>query len=336
MAEPAPNDGPPEREPGTEGRIARLRARGEEVARRGEAWLERRRTEAMPVDLAVEYYERDRDAFASVLGAAIALRLFLFFVPAMLLVTGILMLVVGHDGVRSIAEQGGVTGGLANQVEEATTTSRTTTLGLLVAALWLTVWGGRSLTKVLAACSAGAWRMTGRQGRATFRMAVAVTTLIFLFVIVAGVMNRLRETQGLAVITTSWLLVGALYAVAWFLVSATLPRTTSDPGALLPGALGVGAGFAALQWFMQYYLPTKLAHSTALAGSIGASVAALGYMFFLGRIMASSFILDAVVYERLGSVSHLFFSLPVLRALPRRFPSLARYFDLDRDGEQPP
>ena len=38
-------------------------------------------TEAMPVDLAVQYYERDRDSFASVLGAAIALRLFLFFVP---------------------------------------------------------------------------------------------------------------------------------------------------------------------------------------------------------------------------------------------------------------
>ena len=33
----------------------------------------------MPVDLAVEFYERDPGLFASVLGAAIALRLFLFF-----------------------------------------------------------------------------------------------------------------------------------------------------------------------------------------------------------------------------------------------------------------
>jgi hypothetical protein len=317
---------PPKR-PGV---VARLRDRGRELAGQATEWVEDRRSEVMPVDLAVQFYERDRDSFASVLGAAIALRLFLFFVPCVLLVTAVIMLVVGHDGVTQLADQAGVTGSLATQIDQATTASKTTTLGLLAAGVWLTIWAGRSLTKVLAACSAGAWRMGGREGRATLRMAGAVTTMTFLLLVTAGFLNRIKDNQGIAVITTSWILAALVYAVGWFLVTATLPRRTSDPGALIPGAVAVGAAIAGLQWFMQYYLPSKLEHSTALAGSIGASVAALGYMFLIGRVMASSLILDAVVFDRIGSISELVFALPVLRRIPGRFPWVARYFDLDR------
>jgi membrane protein len=328
----APVSDEPGEHPGKQGRVARLRGRGEAVVDRATDWVEARRGEVVPVDLAVEFYERDRDSFASVLGAAIALRLFLFFVPVVLLITGVIMMFAGHDGVRSLADQAGVTGNLAGQIDEATTTSKTTTWGLLLAAVWLTVWAGRSLTKVLAACSAGAWRMGGREGRATLRMAGSVTTMTFLLLITAGVMNRIKDSQGIAVITTSWVLAAVVYSVGWFLVTASLPRRTSDPGALLPGAVVVGAAISALQWFMQYYLPDKLAHTTALAGTVGASVAALGYMFLIGRVMASSLILDAVVFDRLGSVSEVVFALPVLRRIPRRFPGVARYFDLDREG----
>ena len=315
------------------GIVRRLKDTGEQRSSQAKDWLEQRRVEAMPVDLAVQYYERDRDSFASVLGAAIALRLFLFIVPTLLVVMSIILLVAGHDSVRSLAENSGITGDLASQVDEATRTNTSTNLGLLVGGLWLTLWAGRSLTKVLAACSAGAWRMEGRLSRATFRMAAAVTTLIFLVVITAAVLNRVKQEQGIAVVTTSWLAAGVLYGVAWFFVSATLPRGTRDPGALLPGALLLGAAFSALSWFMQYYLPARLERSTALAGGLGVAVATLGYMFLVGRLMASSFILNAVVYDRIGSVSNLVFSLPGLRHLPRRFPRLARYFDLRQPRE---
>jgi len=316
------------------GAVARLRTRGQGLADQATSWVDERRGEVVPVDLAVDFYERDRDSFAAVLGAAIALRLFLFFVPCVLVVTALLMLFVGHDGVKSLADNAGVTGSLATQVDQATTASTTTTFGLLVAGVWLTVWAGRSLTKVLAACSAGAWRLGGRRGRPTLRMAGAVTTMTFILVLTAALLNRVKDNQGIAVITTSWMLAIVVYAVGWFLVTATLPRGTSDPGALLPGAVLVGASLAGLQWFMQYYLPSRLDHVTALAGSVGASVAALGYMFLIGRVMASSLILDAAVFDRIGSISELVFALPVLNRIPRRFPSVARYFDLDR-GDAP-
>jgi uncharacterized BrkB/YihY/UPF0761 family membrane protein len=329
---PRPDEGPEELEVST--RIGRLRANSELRATQAKDWLDRRRTEAVPVDLAVHYYERDRDSFASVLGAAIALRLFLFIVPTILVVVSVILLIGGHDSVRSLADSSGITGDLANQVDQATSTSTSTNLGLLVGGVWLMLWAGRSLTKVLAACSAGAWRLTGRQGRATLRMAVAVTTLVFLVVVTAAIMNRIKQEQGLAVVTTSWVAAACLYGVSWFLVSATLPRATRDPGALLPGALLVGSAFAGLQWFMQYYLPAKLDRSTALAGGVGVAVATLGYMFLVGRLMASSLILDAVIYDRVGSVSEIVFALPGLRRLPRRFPRIARYFDIVHDSEE--
>ena len=43
------------------------------------------------------------------------------------------------------------------------------------------------------------------------------------------------------------------------------------------------------------------------------------------------FALNAVVFERVGSVSSAAFALPVVRAIPRRYPRVATYFDLDRD-----
>jgi len=251
-------------------------------------------------------------------------------------VVSVVLLVAGQDGIRSITEQSGVTGSLASQIDQSTNATRNTTIGLTLAALWLAVWAGRSLTKVLAACAAGAWGMGGREGKATLKMAASVTTLILGILVAAGVLNRIKEEQGFAVVTTSWIVTAVVYSAGWFMVSLSLPRRTRDPGAALPGAVVLGFALAALQWVMQFYLPTRLEHSTAMSGTLGVSVAALGYMFLIGRLMVSSLILDAVIYDRVGSVSNLVFSLPVLQRIPRRFPKVARFFDLDRAGASEP
>jgi len=120
----------------------------------------------------------------------------------------------------------------------------------------------------------------------------------------------------------------AVFSLAWFAVLWALPKGTPDPGAILPGAALVGASLTVLQWFMQFYLPSRLERSSATSGAMGSAVAVLGAMFIIGRVMASSFVLNAVVYERLGSVSGLVFGLPGVRRLPLRYPRLARWFDL--------
>ena len=120
-----------------------------------------------------------------------------------------------------------------------------------------------------------------------------------------------------------------LYLVLWSLVYLALPRKTTDPGAALPGGLIVALVLTGLQSFTQLFLPNQIANSSSLYGSIGVLLAFLGWFFILGRVIAFSFAVNAVVYERLGSVSHLVFSLPGLRDLPRRFPPVGRFFELD-------
>ena len=309
---------------------ARIRRRVNEALTAAQAWLEQRRSRAVPFDLAVTFYERDRDLFASVLGAAIALRLFLFLVPATAAFLGLFLLIAGNDSVDTVLKQMSVTGSLAAQVKQATEVSRSTGLALFLGGLWLSVWAGRSLAKVLAACAGGAWRLSGRQSRATLRTAGAVTMLVLLLLVVSGGLSRLREELGIAASTASWLATVVVFTATWFTVSLALPRRTADPGALLPGAVLVGASLTALQWFMQFYLPGKISRASEVVGGLGVAVATLGYAFLVGRIMAASFIVNAVVWERFGSISGVVFSLPGLRRLPARFHSVARFFDLER------
>lgn len=310
------------------GRIAAARGRVDERVATTRSWIERRRHEAVPYDLAVAYYERDRDSFASVLGAALAMRLFLFLVPLLAFAIGGVVAVFGSAGVGSVLDSASVTGSMAAQIRAATDTTRAGALAVMASGLVLALWAGRSLTRVLAACAAGAWRLTGRDSRATLRMAGTVTGLVAVLVLMLVFMNRAREEFSLPFATTSWAATAIVLSVAWFVVTWSLPRGTTDPGALLPGAALTGLTLTALQWVMQYYLPGRIERASDLTGSLGITIAALGYLFLIGRVMASSLILNAVVYERVGSVTGLLFALPVLRRIPERSPRVARFFDV--------
>ena len=281
------------------------------------------------MDLATAFYQRDRDQFAAVLGAAIALRLFLFMVPAVITGVGLITAVTGTAGADAFLEGASVTGSLAGEVSEAAAASRTTWLAIVLAGLPVSIWAGRNLAKVLAVCSGAAWQLGARDRRPTVRATGAVTALAFVILTVAALSNRVRSEFGIAVQTTSWVAAVALFALAWYAVLWALPRATRDPAALLPGAAMVGVVFGVLQWFMQFYLPSRLGRAQAVAGGTGVAVATLGGMFLIGRAMASSFILNAVVYERMGSIAGLVFGMPGLRRIPARFPVVARWFDLD-------
>jgi hypothetical protein len=286
------------------------------------------------MDLACTYAERDREQLTAILGSAIALRLFLFMVPILAMSMAIIVLVLGPNGLDSLLQQASVTGELAQEVNSFSDTSGSALIVAVVTSAWLAAWAGRNLVVVLAACSATAWRLDVTARRATLRVSATVTMLVFVLVITASATNRFRAEFGIAGSTTSWIVGAVAFTGAWFAVMWVLPRGTPDPGAVLPGALLVGLSLSVLQWFMQFYLPSKLERSSALAGSVGTTVAALGALFIVGRVMASSFVVNSVIFERLGSISVLLFALPVLRRLPVRFPAIARWFDLPSPTDQ--
>ena len=315
------------------GRVAAARRRLDDAGDRATRWFEARRAERVPYDLAARFYERDREAFASVLGAAIALRLFLFVIAVALLFAGVLVVLAGGPGLERLLSEANVTGTMAGEMGAAAERSQSAGFAMALLGLWLTVGNGRKLANVLAACSASAWHLEARRARTTLKQAAGVTGLVVVLAVTSGLLNRIRDNTGLGVGTMSWFGAILAFGVGWFAVSWSLPRSTTDPGALLPGAALIGLAMAVLQWLMQFYLPEKIARSSEVMGSLGFTVAALGYMFLIGRLMASSLILNAVVWERFGSISGPVFSLPYLRRIPERSPRVERFFDLDRSRD---
>ncbi len=148
-------------------------------------------------------------------------------------------------------------------------------------------------------------------------------------VILAIMANRLRNAAGTAVAYLSFVPIAIIYTVAWALVSIALPRATPDPSSVLPGAGLFGVTLASMEAFTQLYLPSRFEHASVLYGSIGVTVVTLGWFFILGRVIVLSMTLNAVIYERVGSIAKFVFGLPVLRTLPKRSPRFAHFMGLD-------
>lgn len=280
------------------------------------------------VGLGLAFYDRDREAAGSVLGSAVAFRLFLFFLPLLVLIVGIAGFLSGFVDPTSLDKSAGISGALAKEVNAAFHQPGLTRWVALLLGLFGTLTAGRSLGKALHASSAVIWRVT-RRTRASLATVGAITGTLVGMALVAIVINRVREDFGEGVAGVSFIGAFLIYVVAWLVVSLLLPRATEDPSALLPGALAMALCFTVLQAISQLILPDRFQRASQLYGAVGFAVVTLGWFFILGRGVVIAMELDAVIYERYGSISQLVFGLPVIRILPRRSARLRRFFDLE-------
>jgi uncharacterized BrkB/YihY/UPF0761 family membrane protein len=280
------------------------------------------------VDIAARVWERDRSVAGTVLGSAVAFRLFLFFVPTVLFVVGILGALSGLVASDRVSEGVGVSGTVAEQIEAALDQNGSTRWLAVLAGLWGMAIAGRTVTRVLQASSALAWR-TAVQLKVGVRVAGTVVGVLVALALMTALVNRARQV-GITLAGLSLLGALAVYTVGWLVVARTLPSGARDPAAAIPGAVLVGSAFVVLQAVSQFYLSSQLSGASQLYGALAGGIAVLGWFFIIGRVFVLSFVLDAVVYERFGSISTVVFGLPLLRVLPRRSPRVARFFDLDR------
>ena len=301
----------------------RANAWGRGQVERAKDWFETLRQNVEIVDVGARVYERDKAAGGTMLGSALALRLFLFFVPFVLLIVGLAGVLGAPTDGSATSRTAGLGGTLRNYVDDAFAQSGGTPWIALLVGLSGVLTTGWSLTRAMVLSSALSWRMGGRQPT-PIRALGLVVGLVVSVSLAAAIVNRINQATGAAVASMSLVGLTAIYAVFWLVLLQALPRSTTDPGASLPGAAFLGVVLAVLQTITQFYLPHQVSNSSQLYGQLGVLVAFLGWFFFLGRAIAFSCALNAVIYEQVGSVSTLVFALPVIRLIPRKVPAVDR------------
>lgn len=293
---------------------------------RAQQWLAK--YQGIPVvDVVLAAFRKDRRAAGSVMSSALAFRLFLFFLPLLLLTIGVAGFASEVVDARSVDRAAGVHGGVAKQVITAFHESGLTRWVAVLLGLWGVLVAGRSLSRVLYAASAAAWELpAGNQAR--LRAVGAVAGIVGTIGVIAIIIGRIRESFGIGPASASFLPALLIYAIAWLGILMFLPRATEDPGALLPGCLLIALTLTVMQAVSELYLPDRIDHASQLYGTFGTTVVTLGWFFILGRAIIIAMELNAAIYDRYGSISQVVFSLPVLRTLARRSPRIRRFFDL--------
>ena len=186
-----------------------------------------------------ELADRDQEAQGSVLGSAVALRIFLFLVPSSLVIVSLIVLIDVaslFDGEQ--LEKGYTTKDIFGALQDV---SQWQALWLLLTGLVLAAWAGRSLAKVLAASSAAAWQLPTSAAKVKVLAALTLRGIVFVEVVASTIVSSIRDLGGAPAWAFSWGTLVAITGVAWFFVLLTLPRAVNDPGALLPGAFGCRA-----------------------------------------------------------------------------------------------
>src|SRR6516164_1036959 len=261
------------------------------------------------------------------MSSALGFRLFLFFLPLLLLTIGVAGFASDVVDARSVNRAAGISGGLAKQVSTAFHQSGLTRWVAVLIGAWGVLVAGRSLSRVLHAASAAAWGLpAGNPAR--LRAVGAVAGLVCTIGVIAILIGRVRESFGLGLASVSFFPALLTYTIAWLGISMFLPRATEDPGALLPGCLLVALTLTVMHAISELYLPDRIDHASRLYGAFGITVVTLGWFFIIGRAVIIAMELNAAIYDRLGSISRVAFSLPVLRILARRSPHVRRFFNL--------
>ncbi len=292
------------------------------VTRFGEDVLERMRGRPLP-DIGLDLYERDRASAGSVIGSALALRLFLFFMPLLVLAVGLLGFVRSWFSTSDVQDTVQLSGVIGSQLDSALQQPNASRWTAVVVGFFGVLLTGRTLTKVLVAASCLAWRMPV-QTKVPIRLIGSLIGLMTAVGFVTLIVNRVRDAAGIGLASLSLGAAFLIYTAIWIVLCLPLPRVTPDPGSLFPGAALIALTMVGMQAVSQLYLPHEFSQASELYGAIGTTIVTLGWFFILGRGIMLALSLNAAMYERVGSITGAVFSLPILRLLPRHFGPLRR------------
>ncbi len=305
-----PRDGSPGPAPGAEGEPApdrkRLRQRREELRSRTEATrsaLEARagdlRQRHRTVRVAFAAYERDRRHAGGLLAGGLAFRLFLWLLPAALVVVSVFALIadVASERPEDVARSAGLGAALGASVAQAAEASGRGRIWLLVLGIVLMLWAGIGLVKALRLLAGVAWQV--RQGPLKHPVrATAICSVVAIGVAALPVLlGPLYAGGPLSDLAASLLAIAALTAIlVWVMFALPHPDGVTWPR-FLPGALLVAVGVEFVRIVTAVYFAPRLARTSDLYGALGLAAVFLAWLYLSGRLVVVGFALNAELWR---------------------------------------
>jgi uncharacterized BrkB/YihY/UPF0761 family membrane protein len=258
-----------------------------------------RRSQVATVDVALTMYEEDRAAGGSLLGGAIAFRMFLWLLPAALLVVAGL----GFESAANPADPNhtvraaGITSIAAQSINHAAQQAQSARwLALAIGAIFLyttTI----SLLRSLAVTHALIWRVPVPKLEHRNRAVGEFLFIVLIAVVATSLAAVVRNhTTGFGLV--AMLATVLIYGAAWWLVTLRLPHDDAPATALIPGAIVFGLGVQAMHLLIVYYLAARLSFASLWYGSLGIAAALLFGLYLAGRLIIAATVLNATLWAR--------------------------------------
>lgn len=253
------------------------------------------RSQRVVLDLVVTVVRRYQASDGTVLAGYLAYRTFILLIP----LAAIVVAAAGfaRDGATQAADHLHLGAAIADSLRQAGADVERSKLPLLLSGLSGFVIAAWGLLGGLQVTAARVWRIpTARfpsKGRAFLRLSGSLLLFALVFYLSATV-RKLGLVAGMA----GSLAALASFSLAFFGLGWMLPRRCKEWYWLLPGTALGAAGALGLQALGTFYLPDRLAGSSATYGAFGLTLTVLTYLFILSTIAVVSTVVDAVVYER--------------------------------------
>lgn len=243
--------------------------------------------------------ERYADLNGNNMAAAVTFQAFVSLLPLLLVAVAVVGVVAG-EGVdvagRVIAELG-LTGDAAAAVNDAVNAAKESKRAAGPVGVISLLWSGLGLVNALQYAYDQVWQV---EARGIKDKAVGLLWLggaVVLFVGAAAITTALQWLPGftrpLGVVVAL-----AVNFVLWVWTAKILPNTQLPWRAVVPGSIMATIGFEVLKLVGGIYVPRAVASSSQLYGALGIVVAILAWLFFFGRLLVYSAVLNVVLWEK--------------------------------------
>ncbi len=228
--------------------------------------------------------DHDRVTGGPLLAGALAFRLFLWLLPACLVVVGCLGF-LRPGAARRLASDSGMSGFAASTISSATAQAHEARWVLVVTGLFALFYASLTLARTMWVATTLAWQLPVQKLRRPPRAAALVVGLLVSALGLVLAANWLRSIDHAVGVVATLLLV-VVYSLLGWVVLSLLPR---PPGVslqdLVPGGLLIGVGFEVMHAFSAFFLVHRLSSASQLYGDLGAAATLLLWTYLLARIL---------------------------------------------------